>query len=150
MCLTPPPQSDRCRFSVVHRESTSRHRHLPCGEIVDRRIFFSHYGYQCNLFRCVDLRVSLPKVALDFFFHATGAIAWRIFPARNALTQGGMRSLSPIIFAIIESSALYALAILSAFICLLTGCQWEHPAVGAIIPFVVSPDMPSASFSRKT
>lgn len=55
-----------------------------------------------------------------------------------------MRSLWPIVFAIIESSALYALAILSAFISLLTGCQWEHPAVGAIIPFVVSSDVPLA------
>jgi hypothetical protein len=39
------------------------------------------------------------------------------------------------------------LGMLSAFISLLTGSQWEHAAVSSVVPLVVSPEMPFGFFS---
>jgi hypothetical protein len=137
--------SCRCRRSLVHGESTPKHRHLPRREIVDHRVFFSHNGYQCNLFGWVDPRVSLYPTLPHIFLRVPGAIVWRLFLARNASTRGASL-LWPVIFAFIESSALYALAILSASISYLNDSHWVNPSVNTIISLVVSPDVLSASF----
>jgi len=65
----------------------------------------------------------------------SGAIAWRIFlTVRKPL--GTSTSLWPIIFAIIESSALYALGVIAALVSFLSKTNGQYAAVDAIVPLV--------------
>ena len=54
------------------------------------------------------------------------------------------RMLWPVIFIIVESSALYALGIIAALACFLTESNAQYPTVDAIVPLVVSPHSPRA------
>jgi len=64
----------------------------------------------------------------------SGAIAWRIFLMGKPL--GRNTSLWPIIFAIIESSALYALGVIAALVCFLSCNNGQYATVDAIVPLV--------------
>ena len=65
-----------------------------------------------------------------------GAIAWRI--SITGRSCGSMKVFSPIVFVIIESSALYTLGVVTVLATLLSGSNGHHPAVNAIVPLVVS------------
>jgi len=65
----------------------------------------------------------------------SGAIAWRIFHAGKPL-KGARRTLWPVIFIIVESSALYALGVITVLACFLSGSNAQYPAVDAIVPLV--------------
>ena len=49
-----------------------------------------------------------------------------------------MKVFSPIVFAIVESSALYTLGVVTVLATLLSGSNGHYPAVNAIVPLVVS------------
>jgi hypothetical protein len=66
-----------------------------------------------------------------------GAIAWRIFNAGKPL-KDARRTLWPVVFIIIESSALYAFGVITVLACFLSGSNAQYPAVDAIVPLVVS------------
>src|SRR5258708_2823858 len=68
----------------------------------------------------------------------TGAIAWRIFHAGKPLKGASTRTLWPVIFVIVESSALYALGVIAVLACFLSNSNAQYPAVDAIVPLVVS------------
>ena len=71
--------------------------------------------------------------------HQTGAIAWRIFRAGKPLRGAtGTRTLWPVIFIIVESSALYAFGVIAVLVSFLSGSNGQYPAVDAIVPLVVS------------
>ena len=71
---------------------------------------------------------------IAFFAYALGAIAARIFYA-----WGNARPFWGIVAIIVESSALYALSVLAALVCFVSGTNGQYPAVDAIVPLVVSP-----------
>ena len=76
------------------------------------------------------------RVAI-YTYLQTGTIAWRIFlTVRKPL--GRSTSLWPILFAIIESSALYALGVIAALVSFLSKTNGQYAAVDAIVPLVVS------------
>lgn len=58
------------------------------------------------------------------------------------------RMLWPVIFIIVESSALYALGIIAALACFLTESNAQYPTVDAIVPLVVSPHSAPSSRAR--
>ncbi|KAI0246615.1 hypothetical protein BJV78DRAFT_1134832 [Lactifluus subvellereus] len=64
----------------------------------------------------------------------SGAIAWRIFFVGKPL--GRSTSLWPIIFVIIESSALYALGVIAALVSFLSNTNGQYAAVDATVPLV--------------
>ncbi|KAI9444473.1 hypothetical protein H4582DRAFT_1909109 [Lactarius indigo] len=66
----------------------------------------------------------------------SGAIAWRIFSAGKPLKGAGTRMLWPVIFIIIESSALYAFGVIAVLASFLSGSNGQYPAVDAIVPLV--------------
>ncbi|KAH9030178.1 hypothetical protein EDB84DRAFT_1562618 [Lactarius hengduanensis] len=66
----------------------------------------------------------------------SGAIAWRIFRAGKPLRGAGTRMLWPVIFIIIESSALYAFGVIAVLASFLSGSNGQYPAVDAIVPLV--------------
>ncbi|KAI9437840.1 hypothetical protein BJY52DRAFT_573382 [Lactarius psammicola] len=66
----------------------------------------------------------------------SGAIAWRIFRAGKPLRGAGTRMLWPVIFIIVESSALYAFGVIAVLASFLSGSNGQYPAVDAIIPLV--------------
>ena len=76
-----------------------------------------------------------PRVAF-YNYPQTAAIAWRIFLVGKTL--GRSASLWPIIFVIIESSALYALGVIAALVSFLSNTNGQYAAVDAIVPLVVS------------
>lgn len=65
-----------------------------------------------------------------------GAIAWRI--STTGRSYGSMKVFSPIVFVIVESSALYTLGVVTVLATLLSGSNGHYPAVNAIVPLVVS------------
>lgn len=69
-----------------------------------------------------------------------GAIAWRIFIIGRPL-QGKIR-VWPIVFAIVESSALYAMSVTAALLTFLSNSNGQYPAVDSIVPLVVSLEPP--------
>ena len=76
-----------------------------------------------------------PRVAF-YTYPQTGAIAWRIFlTIRDPL--GRSTRLRPIIFVIIESSALYALGVIAALVSFLSNTNGQYAAVDATVPLVV-------------
>ena len=68
--------------------------------------------------------------------YQTGAIAWRIFHSGKPL--GGTWVLWPVVFVIIESSALYAFGVIAVLATFLSGSNGQYIAVDAIVPLVVS------------
>jgi len=66
----------------------------------------------------------------------SGAIAWRIFHAGKPLGGARMRTLWPVIFIIVESSALYAFGVIAVLACFLSQSNAQYPAVDAIVPLV--------------
>jgi hypothetical protein len=66
-----------------------------------------------------------------------GAIAWRIFNAGKPLGVATTRMLWPVIFIIVESSALYAIGIVAVLAFFLSGSNAQYPAVDAVVPLVV-------------
>ncbi|KAH9958964.1 hypothetical protein BC827DRAFT_1216806 [Russula dissimulans] len=66
----------------------------------------------------------------------SGAIALRIFLVGKPLPTGRVRVLWPILFVLIESSALYALGVLAALVSFLSGSDGQYAAVDAIVPLV--------------
>jgi hypothetical protein len=64
----------------------------------------------------------------------SGAIAWRIFHAGKPL--GGTRMLWPVVFVIIESSALYAFGVFAVLATFLSGSYGQYIAIDAIVPLV--------------
>ncbi|KAI0296339.1 hypothetical protein B0F90DRAFT_1669835 [Multifurca ochricompacta] len=64
----------------------------------------------------------------------SGAIAWRIFLSGKFLRN--TRTLGPVIFVIVESSALYALGVIAVLATFLSGSNGQYPAVDAIVPLV--------------
>lgn len=66
----------------------------------------------------------------------SGAIAWRIFAAGKPLTGASTRTLWPVIFIIVESSALYAFGVIAVLASFLSGSNGQYPAVDAIVPLV--------------
>jgi len=66
----------------------------------------------------------------------SGAIALRIFLVGKPLPKGRTRVLWPIMFVMVESSALYALGVLAALVSFLSGSNGQYAAVDAIIPLV--------------
>jgi hypothetical protein len=70
----------------------------------------------------------------------TGAIAARIFFAWKSHPRGNSNSLPywRVVVVIVESSALYAVAVLATLISFVSGTNGQYPAVDAIVPLVVS------------
>lgn len=68
-----------------------------------------------------------------------GAISTRIYLAWKSQSRGNARLYRRIVFAIVESSALYALGVLAALVSFVSGTNGQYAAVDAIIPLVVSP-----------
>jgi hypothetical protein len=66
----------------------------------------------------------------------TGAIAWRIFSVGKPLNRA--TSLRPIMFIVIESSALYGFGVAAALVSFLCNSNVQYVAVDAIVPLVVS------------
>lgn len=66
----------------------------------------------------------------------SGAIAWRIFNAGKPLGAATTRMLWPVIFIIVESSALYAFGIVAVLAFFLSDSNAQYPAVDAIVPLV--------------
>ncbi|KAH9028064.1 hypothetical protein EDB83DRAFT_2230125 [Lactarius deliciosus] len=66
----------------------------------------------------------------------SGAIAWRIFRAGKPLRGAGTKMLWPVIFIVIESSALYAFGVIAVLASFLSGSNGQYPAVDAIVPLV--------------
>jgi len=64
----------------------------------------------------------------------SGAIGWRIFTTGGPLRM--MKTLWPMIFILIESSALYALCEITAFITYLCGTNGQQPVLDALIPVI--------------
>ena len=52
--------------------------------------------------------------------------------------MGGTRKLWPVVFVIIESSALYAFGVIAVLATFLSGSNGQYPAVDAVVPLVVS------------
>jgi hypothetical protein len=66
----------------------------------------------------------------------TGAIAWRIFKVGKFLNR--TMSLRPIIFIVVETSALYGFGVAAALVSFLCNSNGQYAAVDAIVPLVVS------------
>ncbi|KAH9980781.1 hypothetical protein BJV74DRAFT_887543 [Russula compacta] len=64
----------------------------------------------------------------------SGAIAWRIFIVGRPL-QSKIR-VWPIVLAIVESSALYAISVTTALLTFLSNSNGQYPAVDSIVPLV--------------
>ncbi|KAH9973355.1 hypothetical protein BGW80DRAFT_1459239 [Lactifluus volemus] len=64
----------------------------------------------------------------------SGAIAWRIYLVGKPLRR--TTSLWPIIFIIVESSALYAIGVTAALASFLSGSNGQYIAVEALVPLV--------------
>ncbi|KAI0299835.1 hypothetical protein BC826DRAFT_1102512 [Russula brevipes] len=64
----------------------------------------------------------------------SGAIAWRIFTTGGPLRM--MKTLWPMLFILIESSALYALCETVAFITYLCGTNGQQPVLDALVPVI--------------
>ncbi|KAH8997793.1 hypothetical protein EDB86DRAFT_3150678 [Lactarius hatsudake] len=79
----------------------------------------------------------------------SGAIAWRIFLAGKPVRGAGTKMLWPVIFIVIESSALYAFGVIAVLASFLSGSNGQYPAVDAIVPLVVS-RTPSSCHARKS
>jgi hypothetical protein len=124
--------SGRVCHQHVDGKGAPWHRHFPCGEILDHCVFFADYVDQCHL-----LRWAYPHA-----FHCsnktrkTGAIAWRIFHVGKPLRR--TTNLWPIIFIVVESSALYAFGVTATLISFLSGTNGQYIAVEALVPLVVS------------
>ena len=71
--------------------------------------------------------------------YVIGAIATRIYLAWKSQSRGNARLYRRIVFAIVESSALYALGVLASLVSFVSGTNGQYAAVDAIIPLVVSP-----------
>ncbi|KAH9161276.1 hypothetical protein EDB89DRAFT_1913984 [Lactarius sanguifluus] len=57
----------------------------------------------------------------------SGAIAWRIFRAGKPLRGAGTKMLWPVIFIVIESSALYAFGVIAVLASFLSGSNGQYP-----------------------
>ncbi|KAH9059063.1 hypothetical protein EDB87DRAFT_1685009 [Lactarius vividus] len=66
----------------------------------------------------------------------SGAVAWRIFCTGKPLRGAGTKMLWPVIFIVIESSALYAFGVIAVLASFLSGSNGQYPAVDAIVPLV--------------
>ncbi|KAI0275212.1 hypothetical protein BC834DRAFT_37029 [Gloeopeniophorella convolvens] len=77
---------------------------------------------------------ALHSIAAVMFIPYLGAIAWRIFLAGKPLRS--TRTLWPVIFVIVESSALYALGVIAVLASFLSGSNGQYAAVDAIVPLV--------------
>jgi hypothetical protein len=82
--------------------------------------------------------ITYPIVPRVFHTHARkiGAIAGRIFLVGRQIT--GSTNRWPIIFTIVESSALYAFGVVAALVSFLCGSNGQYAAVDALVPLVVS------------
>ena len=75
--------------------------------------------------------------SIHFFLTSIiGAIATKIY-----LAGGSTQLYRRIVFIIVESSALYALGVLTALVTFVSGTNGQYVAVDAIVPLVVSPNV---------
>jgi hypothetical protein len=84
----------------------------------------------------------LPSVVMPhalLLTYVIAAIATRIYLAWKSQSRGCAQLYRRIVFIIIESSALYALAVLAALVSFVSGTNGQYAAVDAIVPLVVSP-----------
>ena len=94
-----------------------------------------YHGYQCRLHGYV-LVICLAQLS-PVNPPTLAAIAYRIYATRRGLGMGMPNTLMPVTIAIVESGALYAVAVLSLLIAYLAHTDGQYAALDAVSPLIV-------------
>ena len=127
--------SHRMVYHMVVFAGLSHRQHLRILDQLYHSLLFSHNCHKCCLYQYVLIADRAKMAALISL--SIVAIAYRIYAPSRGLGPGMPSTLLPVTIAIIESGALYTVAMLSLLLAYVTHSNGKYTALDCVAPLIV-------------